>query len=159
MPADHPRPPVDPDVDHLASARPLHLRPRYLLVVCVGGSAGTLARWCLVERLATRDGWPVGTLTANLLGAFCLGLLLEMLLRLAPDKGRPRLARLFFGTGFLGAFTTMSALATETVLLADAARPGLAAGYLAISLLGGVLLAWLGMLSGTRLAAQRVMGS
>lgn len=148
-------PPVDPDVDHLRSDRPLHLRPRYLYVVFAGGFLGTLARWSVGEWLPVRDGWPVGTLAANLAGAFCLGLLLETLLRLAPDEGWPRLARLHFGTGFLGAFTTMSALAAEVVLLGDAARYGQAAGYLSISLLGGVVLAWLGMLAGARVASRR----
>ncbi|MEL4358255.1 MULTISPECIES: fluoride efflux transporter FluC [unclassified Luteococcus] len=154
QPTSHPA--VDPDVDHLACARPLHLRPRYLYVVFVGGVLGTLARWSVAEWLPVRDGWPAGTLAANLAGAFCLGLLLEMLLRLAPDEGWLRLARLHFGTGFLGSFTTMSALATQTVLLADSSRAGLALGYLAVSLLGGVLLAWAGMLTGAWLAARRM---
>ena len=48
----------------------------------------------------------------------------------------------------------MSALATETVLLADG-RTLQAAGYLAGSLLGGVLLAWLGVVLGARWSRGR----
>lgn len=146
--------PADPEVDSLATATPLHLRPRYLYVVFVGGVLGTFARWCLSEWLPARDGFPTGTLAANLAGALALGVLLELLLRTAPDVGWPRLARLHFGTGFLGSFTTMSALATETVLLADG-RTLQAAGYLAGSLLGGVLLAWLGVVLGARWSRGR----
>lgn len=147
---------VDPDVDHLSTPRPLHLRPRYLYVVFAGGVLGTMARWSLGEWQPARHGWPVGTLAANLVGAFCLGMLLEALSRIAPDRGWPRLARLHFGTGFLGAFTTMSTLATETFLLADAHRAGEAAAYLATSLLAGVLLAWLGIVVGAALGRRRL---
>ncbi|GAA1392090.1 CrcB family protein [Luteococcus peritonei] len=145
---------ADPEVDSLAAARPLHLRARYLYVVFVGGVLGTTARWCLAEWMPAVDGWPLGTLVANLVGAFCLGLLLEVLLRTAPDQGWPRLARLHLGTGFLGSFTTMSALVTETTLLAQGHHPGQAAGYLVGSLLGGVVLAWLGVVLGARLAGE-----
>lgn len=146
---------IDPDVD-ATRARPLHLRGRYLYVVFVGGVLGTMARWSLAEWLPPHDGWPVGTMVANLLGALLLGMLLEILSRLAPDRGWPRLARLHFGTGFMGAFTTMSTLATETVLLADHHRTGLALGYLACSLVGGLLLAGLGIVLGGRLAQGRL---
>lgn len=149
---------LDPDVDAITASgdvRPLHLRVRYLYVVFVGGVLGTLARWCVGEWLAGSGGrWPVATLVVNLVGAFCLGLLLETLLRRAPDRGWPRLARLHFGTGFLGSFTTMSALATEVTLLADRSQWATALGYLAVSLFGGVLLAWCGVLLGARLSRE-----
>lgn len=157
----NPDPPVpvllDPDVDAVTAGgdlRPLHLRPRYLYVVFVGGVLGTLARWCAGELMGGGGSWPWATLLVNLVGAFCLGLLLEALLRRAPDRGWPRLARLHFGTGFLGSFTTMSALATEAVLLADRSQWWAAGGYLAVSLLGGVALAWCGVLLGSRLAEE-----
>lgn len=140
---------VDPDVDALATARPLHLRPRYLYVVLVGGVLGTMARWSLGEWQPARHGFPVGTLVANLVGAFCLGLLLESLSR-SDDRGWPRLARLHFGTGFLGAFTTYSALAVETLGLLQHGRAGEAALYLAVTVLAGAGLAWLGIVLASR---------
>lgn len=147
---------VDPDVDAIATDRPLHLRSRYLYVVFVGGMLGTMARWSLGEWQPARHGFPVATLAVNLVGAFCLGLLLESLVRWGPDRGWPRLARLHFGTGFLGSFTTYSALAAETVLLADQGRVGYAVLYLLVSVLVGVLFAWAGIVVGSRTAGARV---
>jgi len=47
----------------------------------------------------------------NVVGAFLLGVLLERLRRARGEPERRRLVRLFSGTGFLGCFTTYSALA------------------------------------------------
>lgn len=124
---------------------------RFLLVF-VGGVAGSLARWSLTQLLPARDGLPVATLVANLAGAFCLGLLLEALTRSGTGTGSRRRLRLLFGTGFLGAFTTYSALVVETVTLLDQGRGSLALGYLAGSVLAGVVCAWAGLLLGARLA-------
>lgn len=145
---------IDPDVDRVAG-RPLSLRGRYLYVVFSGGMLGTLTRWAVTQWLPTRAGWPWATLAVNLSGAFALGLLLEVLLRHGPDRGWPRLARLHFGTGFLGAFTTYSALAVESILLAGAGRPWLAAGYLAASVACGQLLAFAGIGLGIWLDGHR----
>lgn len=142
------RPWVDPDVDAGGtgpSSRPLHLRGRYLYVVMLGGMLGTVARWWLGERLGTLHGWPVGTLAANLLGCLALGWLLEGLLRSGPDRGWMRLARLHFGTGFCGAFTTYSSLATETALLVRHGSLATAIGYLALSVVVGCAMAWVGI--------------
>lgn len=69
------------------------------------------------------------TLVVNVVGAFALGLLLEALAGRGPESGAARLLRLGLGTGFLGGFTTFSALAVEVERgFADGA-PGLAAVY------------------------------
>lgn len=134
-------------------SRPLHRRPGALFAVLVGGTAGTLARWGLGRALPVRDGWPLGTLAANLAGAFLLGLLLEALARSGADEGGRRTARLLLGTGFCGAFTTMSSLDVEVLVLVQAHRPGLAAAYLAASLAAGLVLACAGIATGRRLVA------
>lgn len=134
--------------------RPLHRRPGALLAVLVGGTIGTLARWGLGRALPMRDGWPLGTLAANLAGAFLLGLLLEALARAGADEGGRRTARLLLGTGFCGAFTTMSALDVEVLGLVQAHRPGLAAAYLAASLAAGLALACAGIATGGRLVVR-----
>lgn len=128
------------------AAAPLHLQPRVMLLVLAGGVLGTPARYELGAALPTRPGsWPAGTFTANLLGAFLLGVLLEALARRGADTGRRRLLRLTLGTGFLGAFTTYSTLAVETDLLVRAHRPALAAGYALATVLGGLLLSTAGI--------------
>ena len=117
-----------------------------MLAVLAGGLLGTPARYGLGQALPGRSGsWPVGTLVVNLVGAFLLGLLLEGLARRGDDTGRRRLLRLGLGTGFLGAFTTYSALAVETDLLVRDGRPGLAAAYALISVLAGLALAAAGV--------------
>ncbi len=142
----HPELPLDPDPARTGSAatcrgaHPVHRQPRMMLLVLAGAALGTPARYALSVMLPTRTGsWPVGTLTANLLGAFLLGVLLEGLARRGRDTGYRRLLRLTLGTGFLGAFTTYSTLAVETDLLVRAHRPGLAAAYAGASLFAGLL--------------------
>jgi CrcB protein len=122
-----------------ASGRPVHRRRRSLVLVWVGGSLGTGARYGLLERIPQLGRVPVGTLLVNVLGAFLLGLLLERLLRAGPDAGGRRDLRLLAGTGFLGGFTTYSTLATDVVGLLQAGEVGRATGYaLATLLLGGL---------------------
>lgn len=150
-PDSHPELPLDPDGMPTGM---LHVQPVALLLVATGGFAGTLARYGLSEWEPTRArGWPWGTFLANIIGAFVLGTLLEALARRGPDEGRRQRVRLLAGTGFCGAFTTYSAFAVETDLLVRDSRPALAAGYLAATVLLGLITTVLGLL-----AAGRVRG-
>lgn len=135
-----------------AAQRPIHLQPAAILLVVAGGSLGTLARYGVSLLVPAAAGWPWGTLAVNLAGAFVLGLLLEYLLLRAPDDGGRRTLRLAAGTGFLGAFTTYSALALETSTLAAGPSPGLAAAYVLATLAGGSIAS----LAGIRLASRRL---
>jgi CrcB protein len=82
---------------------------------------------------------PWAILAANLAGAFLLGVLLEALVRRGPDHGIRRTLRLLIGTGFMGGFTTYSALATDTASLLAAEHGWLAASYaLGTVLVGGI---------------------
>lgn len=143
---------TDPYPDTLGAARrrqqrngPLHLRFSYILLVIAGGSLGTLARYGVDLAMPSPGGWPLPTLTVNIVGAFTLGLLLEALVRRGSDTGRRRTLRLVAGTGFLGAFTTYSALTLEAVQLFLDGQTGVAGLYLAVSLAGGVLASWAGI--------------
>ncbi|GAB4100494.1 CrcB family protein [Sinomonas halotolerans] len=121
-----------------APARPGHpFSPAVLALVAVGGAAGTLARWAVGEAVGMPGGFPAATLAVNLLGALALGVLLESLVRRGPDAGARRLVRLGLGTGFLGSFTTYSALAVDGVRLLSDGRAADAGWYLALTLLGG----------------------
>lgn len=110
--------PEDPDldVDETSSGLPLpvHLHPGLLALVAAGGAAGSLARYAVTSTVGTPGDLPLGTLVVNVAGACALGVLLELLALRGSDVGRRRTARLLLGTGFLGAFTTYSALAVET---------------------------------------------
>lgn len=109
-------------------ARALHLRPGLILLVALGGTAGTAAREALSLALPPVGGVPTTILGINLLGAFLLGFLLDALARRGPDAGGRRGLRLLLGTGFLGGFTTHSALAADSAVLlgGSAIGPGLA---------------------------------
>lgn len=139
--------PLDPDEPDLSPepGRPLHLTPAALGVVFAGGVAGTAARYVAEEAIRPWGGWPVATFLVNVIGAFVLGVLLEALTRRGPDQGGRRRLRLLVGTGFLGAFTTYSALAVETVLLARDGRLWLGAAYAAVSLALGLVAAAAGI--------------
>lgn len=147
--------------------------PMLLLAVVLGGTFGTLARYGVANLFAGVGGaWSVGTFTVNLVGAFALGLLLHTLTTLSsttlsssgqgPDEGRLRWFRLVFGTGFLGAFTTYSALAMEVVggfLTPRQLVPGwLPMVYGLSSMLLGLACCGLGVLCAERIRRRRSAG-
>jgi CrcB protein len=110
------------DTTEDARSRPLE-RAEPLVLIAVGGFVGAIARHVLAVSLPTAT-LPWGTLAANVLGAFALGVLLyEARLSgvLSPET------RLAVGTGFLSSFTTYSTFAVETAGLA----PGFAAANVA----------------------------
>lgn len=108
---------------------------RELGAIFLGGAVGALVRAGLVE--AVGDGapaWPWVTFGVNVVGAFLLGYFVTRLQERLPLSSykRPLL-----GTGFCGALTTFSTMQVELLKMFDAGRIGLAAGYIAGSLLAG----------------------
>ena len=158
MTSSHPRPlPHDPDleVDEGSDGTPVavHLTPAFIALVALGGAAGSITRHGIERMLGTSDGLPVGTLTVNLVGAFALGALLEGLSTRGSDVGHRRVTRLLVGTGFLGGFTTYSALAVEADGLLRDGRAALALVYVLATVVVGLLASLGGMLS-ARAAAR-----
>jgi CrcB protein len=149
--------PHDPDleVDEDSSGEPLpvHLTPFFLALVAAGGTLGSLSRYGVEQLLGAPDGWPVGTLTVNLTGAFALGVLLEWLAVRGSDASHRRAGRLFLGTGFLGGFTTYSALAVETDGLLRDGRITLALTYALTTIVIGLLASLAGVIA-ARAAAR-----
>jgi CrcB protein len=134
----HPRLPLDPDSDQFEIVRPIHTDTAHIVVVAIGAFFGTLARYA-IGPLPDGNGLPVGTLLINISGAFLLGLLLQALLHQGKDEGMRRVLRLLLGTGFLGAFTTYSSLATSVVLLAKGSHIAVAITYAGVSVVAGVI--------------------
>ena len=96
------------------------------------GAAGALLRFeldGLVQRRAAGD-FPFGTLVVNVLGSFCLGLLLG--LSVGGD------ALLLAGTALLGSFTTFSTWMFETERLAEDGEGRLACANLRVSVAAGL---------------------
>lgn len=129
----------------MAEIRPLHLRLPSLGLAVIGGSLGTAAREAVGLVVADRAGIPVAILGINLLGAFCLGLLLSGLSRLGRDAGLRRTVRILVGTGFMGGFTTYSALATDTASLLGDGRIGAGLAYGLGTVVIGGLATWAGI--------------
>lgn len=115
-----------------------------LLLVVGGGVVGTTLRVLVSGAVPDAGGLPMGILVVNLVGAFALGILLEVLALRGADTGVRRRVRLLVGTGVIGGFTTYSALATDTSLLVDTDRLPAAAAYA----LGTVVLGAAASLSG-----------
>jgi CrcB protein len=83
-----------------------------------------------------------------------LGLLLAALFARYPDS---RWLRPFLGTGVLGGYTTFSTFSVDVVQLADAGRTALAAGYVVVSVAGGVLAAAAGVRLGRAVPTSRAV--
>jgi CrcB protein len=125
--------------------RPAHLRTSFLGLALLGGIGGTAAREAISLAVPEVDGIPVAIFAVNIGGAFLLGLLLDALARRGPDEGARRTARILIGTGFMGGFTTYSALAADAAWLIGNGDPAVGIGYgLATVVLGG-LATWAGM--------------
>ena len=129
----------------MAEARPLHLRLPYLGLALVGGSLGTAAREAISLAVPDIDGIPVAIFAINILGAFCLGILLAGLARMGPDVGMRQKMRIFIGTGFMGGFTTYSALATDAASLLGEGRLGAGLLYGLVTVAIGGLATWAGI--------------
>ncbi len=115
-----------------------------LVLVAVGGALGALSRAALVAAFGGQPWWS--TLAVNIFGCLVIGYLL-VVVRTSP-RADAWLA--FAVTGFLGGFTTFSALALDTIVLLDTA-PLVALVYVGATLVVGLLAVPLG----TRLAGRR----
>ncbi len=115
-----------------------------LLLTFIGGGIGASARYWLsglMYRLIP-TGFPIGTLTVNLLGSFLLGLVMELLAnRFVAD---PTL-RVFLCIGILGGFTTYSTFSYETIALLRDAQYFYAASNVILTTLLCLVGAWLGL--------------
>ena len=123
----------------MPKVRPPHLQGRLLVLVLLGGAAGTLARWAVGLAVPPVAGLPLGTVAVNLAGAFVLGALLEHLAARGPDEGRRRALRLTLGTGFCGGYTTFSTFSLEVAEAIQKGRWDLAGLYVGASVLGGII--------------------
>jgi CrcB protein len=123
---------------------------RVVAVVAAGGAVGASLRHLLLVAFPVAPATlPMTVLGINLAGALLLGVVGGVLLARRPDAA----ALLAFATtGVLGSFTTFSAVALDLVLLGRAGRPGLVAAYAAVSIIGGLAAAVVGLRWGRRLA-------
>jgi CrcB protein len=111
--------------------------------ICAGASFGALLRWLLGTWL--NHLWPsvpLGTLAANVVGGYLIGL------AFAYFAGQPTLSpewRLLIITGFLGGLTTFSTFSVEVVTAAQRGDLASALAIVALHLLGSLAFTVLGI--------------
>jgi fluoride exporter len=112
-------------------------------LVMAGGAIGAGLRFHSSKLIGpmVSSGWPVATLTVNLLGCLAMGLLAGAIVRAGLADGW----RLFAGVGLLGGFTTFSAFGLEMVQLLQDGRWLDGLGYAGASLVGSVALLGFGL--------------
>jgi CrcB protein len=120
------------------------------LVISLGGILGANARYLVSLYVAERFGtaFPYGTFLINVTGSVAIGFFLTLASERLPIDP---LWRLFFATGFLGAYTTFSAYTYEAALLLRAGEYGSALVYLVGSVVVGMLGVFAGILAAERL--------
>ena len=115
-----------------------------VLAICIGASLGALARWGLGLWLTPGGLLPWGTLAANLIGGYLIGV------AIAAFQAMPQLDpvwRLLLITGFLGGLTTFSSFSAEVVEFLMAGRYGLALLTAGLHVLGSLAMTVLGLKS------------
>ena len=122
------------------------MHPAVLGCVAIGGALGSLARYGVSRMVhVPAGGFPRSTFLINITGAFVLGCFLTIV---HERRWAARYARPLFAAGFLGAFTTFSTLAVETVVLVKDGDAGLGIFYLLTTVAAGVAACGLGVLTG-----------
>jgi fluoride exporter len=114
-----------------------------IVAISLGGSLGSLLRWWLgMSFNALFPNLPPGTLTANLVGGYIIGLAVACFstyTTLAPEW------RLFVMTGFCGGLTTFSTFSAEITIMLQQGRVLWALGAAATHLVGSILMTFAGI--------------
>jgi CrcB protein len=121
-----------------------------LLLIAVGGAAGSVLRYLLGGRVQhfAPHGFPLGTLFVNVAGCFLIGILIRQFMNIQTHN----YLRALLVVGFCGGFTTFSAFSMETVGLIEGGEYPRAIAYVFLSVLLCLTATFAGM-SVMRLAA------
>lgn len=114
-----------------------------ILAISLGASLGAVLRWLLGTTLNSLfPAVPPGTLTANLVGGYLIGV------AVAVFANQPGLApewRLLIITGFLGGLTTFSTFSAEVTSLLQQGRLAWAAAAISLHVVGSLVMTLLGL--------------
>jgi CrcB protein len=118
-----------------------------LIAIALGGALGSVARYLTSMGVTRMTGasYPLGTLCVNVIGSFCMGFALVMIIEKLGMSAR---AGLFLMTGFLGGFTTFSAFSLEAYQMLQAGRMLVLSSYVIAS----VFLSIAALIAGVALA-------
>lgn len=124
-----------------------------LLAVGGGAAVGAWLRWWLGTLFnPVFPTLPLGTLTANLLGGFLMGIAMGLI---AQFDALPPVVRLLLMTGFLGGLTTFSTFSAETVTLMLRQQFGWTAVLVCVHVFGSVAMTLAGISTVRLIAAAR----
>lgn len=135
--------PLDSDTEGSGSAKDI------TLAVFLGGCLGGLTRTLLCEVLV----YPI--LFVNITGAFLLGFLLEYLSLLGSDTGKRKQFRMFFGTGFMGAYTTYGTFISKSFKWMTTSMISTGLFYIVFSLISGFAAGALGIYLARKIGSER----
>lgn len=123
-----------------------------VFAVSLGAAGGALLRWGLGAKLnALYPAVPLGTLSANLIGGYVVGVAIAYFaqaVEIAPEW------RLLIITGFCGGLTTFSTFSAEVVLLLQQGRLAWALAVIALHVVGSLAMTVLGILTWHGLALR-----
>ena len=113
------------------------------VAVGIGATLGAWLRWWLANWCnPATPSLPAGTLIANLVGGFLIGMAMQYF---STRSGLPPEVRLFCVTGFLGALTTFSTFSAEAVGLLSRGEYGWAFAHTASHLIGSLVATFAGI--------------
>jgi CrcB protein len=117
-----------------------------MFLIALFGAFGCLARYVLSGWVYKSFGgvFPSGTLAVNIVGAFCIGLIMEFSMRSVLVS--PSL-RIGLTIGFLGGLTTFSTFSYETFRLLEEGELLIAVGNVLVSVLACLVFTWLGIIT------------
>lgn len=112
-------------------------------MVGLGGFAGAIARYWVGGFITQRVGlrFPYGTFVINITGCFLIGFLMHLLMQ----RGGMNMNWLYIVViGFIGAYTTFSTFAYESLRAFQEGQAGIALIYIGLSVMTGLIAVWLG---------------
>ena len=117
--------------------------PASIAAICVGASLGAVLRWLLAAKFNPLfPALPLGTLAANLVGGYLIGVAVAVFANMPQLSPQ---ARLFVVTGFLGGLTTFSTFSAEVVTQLQQGHTAWALATAVAHLLGSFALTALGI--------------
>ena len=109
-----------------------------ILIVGCGSFVGGALRYLIstLMKNESASSFPIGTLLVNILGCFLIGVIYGLFVRYSTTS---HMLCLLLTTGFCGGFTTFSTFANESLQMLQAGNVGGFIGYVAASVILGIL--------------------
>ena len=114
-----------------------------ILVIGIGSFIGGISRYLLTQLIQSKflSTFPFGTLSVNIIGCFIIGIVFGL-----SERGSLSMEwRIFLATGVAGGFTTFSSFSNETISMLRDGQYWLAFGYIASSVIIGLMATFAGI--------------